>query len=235
MQDWVANQVGELVSAATRGECFDPGVMKAAMRRIAISRWGSLNATARFFGINDRSFHYGFESGRRFGLQFLLALSSSTGVNALDILRGKTTPAVVSPKERYKIQERWSPRKPRDLSQGEVAELMLSDPSLSLANLVSRAGVSEEWFRSHYPREAAEVAARYRARRKRSGWRRLLAKGRIMREAAVYLEQIGLTFNKINIEKYFGLSIWWDKDEELYVRMRCKLDQKQGFTKQLKR
>ncbi|MBB5444414.1 hypothetical protein HDG38_003043 [Paraburkholderia sp. WSM4177] len=44
-----------------------------------------------------------------------------------------------------------------------------------------------------------------------------------MREAADYLEQIGLTFNKDNIEKYFGLSIWWHKDEELYKRIRTKL------------
>ncbi|CAB3728956.1 hypothetical protein [Paraburkholderia rhynchosiae] len=30
------------------------------------------------------------------------------------------------------------------------------------------------------------------------------------------------SFNKDNIEKYFGLSIWWHKDEELYERIRAK-------------
>ncbi|MEA3129948.1 MAG: hypothetical protein QOF46_1743 [Paraburkholderia sp.] len=64
----------------------------------------------------------------------------------------------------------------------------------------------------------------------KSGWRRLLAAGRVMREAAIYLEQIGLTFNKDNIERYFGLSIWWSKDEELYERIRAKVRAKRPGT-----
>ena len=60
-------------------------------------------------------------------------------------------------------------------------------------------------------------------RLKKSGWLRLREIGRILRDAAYYVDQIGLTFNKDNIERYFGLSIGWHKDEELYERFRTRL------------
>lgn len=108
------------------------------------------------------------------------------------------------------MQERWS-IKPhtKGVSKGEIEKLVSSDPMLTITELAARTGASDVWLREHFPRECAGVAATYRERLRKNGWRRLLATGRIMREAAYYLEQIGLTFNKDSIERYFGLSIWW--------------------------
>jgi hypothetical protein len=127
-------------------------------------------------------------------------------------------------REAYVVHPQWSYRQPtKGVSEGEVERLISSNPSLTIGEVVSRLGVSSAWFRQHFPRQSAEVAARYKVRLSKGSWRRLLAVGRVMREAGIYLEQIGRTFNKSNIKKYFGLPIMSAKDIELYERMRAKL------------
>ncbi|AMV44627.1 hypothetical protein ATN79_22055 [Paraburkholderia caribensis] len=226
MQIWVADQVGALVTAATQGEVFNPLVMKAALSSIVRSNWGSLSAAGRYLKIEESLFRWKFRPGTLVDLQLLLALCSSSGASILDVLRGSTD---VEPTvgQTYAIQPRWSiKRKTKGVSEEKIERLISSDPSLTLKELAARLDVSDVWFREHFPRQASEMAEKYRVRRSKSGWRRLLAVGRVMREAAIYLEQIGLTFNKDNIERYFGLSIWWHKDEVLYERFRAKLRSK---------
>lgn len=222
LQIWVADQVGAIVAAATRGEAFDALAMKASLRKIAISQWGSIAAAVRFLEVDEWRFRDGLKPRTRFGLQFLLALCSSAGADILDVLRGGAALASTTG-EAYRVHGQWMVKtRTRGVTKDEVESLVSSDSTLTIKELTARAGVSHTWFREHFPREYAHVAGRYRELKRKSGWRRLLATGRILREAAYYLEQIGLTFNKDNVERYFGLSIWWHKDEELYERIRAK-------------
>lgn len=123
IQIWVADQVGALVAAATNGEEFNPLAMKAALRKIVLSRWGTLVAAARFLEVDESLFRHPFKPGARFGLQLLLALCSSVEVDVLDVLRGNGALAapIGAP---YVMQELWSIKKyTKGLSEDEIEKL----------------------------------------------------------------------------------------------------------------
>jgi DNA-binding Xre family transcriptional regulator len=167
LQIWVASQVGDPVTALSKGEVFGELQLRAGIERILRRRWQHTSEAAKSLGLACATVSSTVTGNGAISLRLLPSLCSAVDIKLIDLLRGhrvplgnNCVPIVFIPY--FKSEKRqWDEEKLRRA----VSRIMKREPDIRLGQLADRIGVQPSVFYRKLPDVVEQLRESRQARR----------------------------------------------------------------------
>lgn len=198
-------------------------VAASTLKQLIKERWGSIADGAHKCGFGQWYLDETLRARQRLGLQQMIILCGRLQVDVLPMLRGevvrRTESLHIVRLSGQWLRKRTSERATREL----IKEAISDDPAISIRRLCEQIEMARGTFRRCFSDIWRNLQASSPDGRRLAQWRRLLHRGRELRDARQYLAKAGVAFTKHNVYKHCSIYLRTHRRLfELFTRMQAK-------------